>query len=92
MCLYPKFILNRKYLANTKNKGIVPTIRGPRTKYVPVGCGKCMECKKQKARQWQIRLQEEIRHDHTGKFMTYTFTDESLKELEKEINNKQVIS
>ena len=76
-------------MANTKNKGIVPTIRDPRTKYVPVGCGKCMECKKQKARQWQIRLQEEIRHDHTGKFMTFTFTDKSLRQLEIEINNKQ---
>ncbi len=61
MCLYPKIIRNRKYTKNKKNKGVVPTAKDKRMLWVPVGCGKCMECKKQKAREWQVRLMEEIR-------------------------------
>lgn len=86
MCLYPKLIDNRKYRANKKNGGVIPAVSDKRVLLVPVGCGKCMECKKQKARQWQVRLHEEIRHDNTGKFVTLTFSDESLKELASNIN------
>lgn len=86
MCLYPKIIKNRKYLANKKNKGIVPQAKDKRVLYVPVACGKCMECRKQKARQWQVRLSEEIRHNGSGKFVTLTFSNESLEELGSTIN------
>lgn len=85
MCLYPKLILNRKYIPNKKNGGAVPQMTDPRTKWVPVGCGKCMECKKQKSRAWSIRLQEEIRTDKTGKFVTMTFSDEWLVKIEEEV-------
>ncbi len=85
MCLYPKIIKNRKYVANKKNKGIVPQVKDKRVLYVPVACGKCMECRKQKSRQWQVRLTEEVRNDKTGKFVTLTFSDEALEELGKEI-------
>lgn len=85
MCLYPKLIENRKYKANKKNGGVIPAVIDKRTLMVPVGCGKCMECKKQKARNWQVRLHEEIRHDNKGKFVTLTFSDESIKELSREI-------
>jgi hypothetical protein len=85
MCLFPKLIENRKYKANKKNGGIIPPVSDKRTLMVPVGCGKCIECKKQKARNWQVRLHEEIRHDKKGKFVTLTFSDESIKELSKEI-------
>lgn len=37
-----------------------------------------MECKKQKARAWSIRLQEEILTDRTGRFVTLTFSNESI--------------
>ena len=55
---------------------------------VPIGCGKCIECKKQKSREWSVRLQEEIRHMKNGKFVTLTFSEESLVELgeDKSIN------
>lgn len=89
MCLYPKIILNKKYLPNKKNGGIVP--RFPRGKdgkedrrvmYVPVGCGKCMECKKQKANEWRVRLNEEVKSNKMNcHFVTLTFSDESLKKL-----------
>ncbi|AXH73651.1 MAG: replication initiator protein [Microviridae sp.] len=85
MCLYPKLIINRKYLPNKKNKGKIPDITDPRVKYVPIGCGKCMECMKQKSMKWSIRLQEEIRHKKDGNFVTLSFSEESLNELDSEV-------
>jgi len=85
MCLYPKLITNRKYIPNKKNGGVIPAVSDKRVLQVPVGCGKCMECKKQKSREWQVRLQEEIRENKNGKFVTLTFSDESIKELSKNI-------
>ena len=87
MCLYPKLIKNRKYIANKKNGGIIPAISDNRVLMVPVGCGKCMECKKQKTREWTVRLNEEIRNNKNGKFVTLTFSDESIKELDACIGN-----
>ncbi len=85
MCLYPKIIKNKKYVVNKKNGGVIPHLKDGRMGWVPVGCGKCMECKKQKAREWSVRLQEEIRTEKNGKFVTLSFSDESLIELEKAI-------
>ena len=85
MCLYPKLILNKKYSANKKNNGIIPTMMDERTKYVPIGCGKCIECMKQKSRDWQVRLTEEIKINKNGKFVTLTFNEESLTNLSNEI-------
>lgn len=81
MCLYPKIIQNRKYIANKKNKGIIPQMKDKRVQYVPVACGNCMECRKRKTREWQVRLQEEIRENKKGIFITLTFSEEALKEL-----------
>lgn len=85
MCLYPRLINNRKYTANKKNGGIIPAVLDNRVLVVPVGCGKCMECKKQKSREWAVRLQEDLRENKNGKFVTLTFSNESIKELSKEI-------
>ena len=85
MCLYPKLIKNRKYVTNKKNKGVIPEAVDKRVLYVPVGCGKCMECRKQKARQWQVRLQEDIRVNKNAKFVTYTFSERELQKLDNEI-------
>ena len=83
MCLYPKLIKNKKYTRTKKNGGNIPAVTDERTLFVPVGCGKCIECMKQKSRAWQVRLYEEIRENNTGKFVTLTFNNESLKELTK---------
>lgn len=83
MCLYPKLIKNPKYRPNKKNGGRPPFAYDTRVMWVPVGCGECMECMKKKARDWQIRLQEEIRTNKNGKFITLTFDDKSLEELKK---------
>ena len=87
MCLYPKLITNKKYTANKKNGGVIPPLNDIRAKMVPVGCGKCMECKKQKAREWKVRLSEEIKVNKKGLFVTLKFTDESLKELSDGIDS-----
>lgn len=80
MCLYPKLILNRKYLPNKSNGMNPPECKDERTKYVPVGCGKCMECRKMKQREWSVRLNEEIKHNK-GLFTTLTFSNESIYKL-----------
>lgn len=85
MCLYPKLIRNRKYVPNKKNGGTPPVIRDERVTWVPVGCGKCIECMKQKRRQWQVRLMEEIKYNKMAKFITLTFSEESLIVLESKI-------
>ena len=74
MCLYPTFRKNPKYKINKKNGGIVPVMHDNRVKYVPTGCGNCIECRKQKARNWQLRMLEEVKTETNGKFVTLTFS------------------
>lgn len=81
MCLYPRLIRNRKYTVNKKNGGDVPTPNDPRVLAVPVGCGECIECRKKRGREWSVRLQEEIRHDKTGIFVTLTLSNESFRTI-----------
>ena len=84
MCLYPTILKNRKYTITKKDGGDVPAMNDPRTKYVPVGCGKCMECRNQKANSWRVRLMEDLKVHKNAKFLTFTFSDEHLEELDKE--------
>ena len=44
-----------------------------------VGCGKCSECRRQKAQSWRIRLIEEMKVQKYYYFITLTFDEESLK-------------
>lgn len=81
MCLYPRLIKNRKYTANKKNGGNIPPINDIRTLLVPIGCGNCMECRKQKSREWQTRLLEDIKTNNNAKFITLTFSDESYAQI-----------
>lgn len=85
MCLYPKLIKNKKYTVTKKNGGNVPICDDRRKLLVPVGCGKCIECMKQKSRNWQVRLNEDIRHNKNGKFVTLTFNTESLIKIRRSI-------
>lgn len=81
MCLYGKLVKNPKYKKTKKNGGIIPPISDYRVSVVPIGCGNCIECKKQKAREWQVRLLEDVREYTNGKFITLTFSNESIKKL-----------
>lgn len=85
MCLYPRLIKNKKYVSNKKNGGVIPPILDKRVLSVPVGCGKCMECRKQKANHWCVRMQEDIRTNTNGLFVTYSFSDEELQKIDNEI-------
>lgn len=89
MCLYPRLIKNRKYLPNKKNGGQAPPVIDERTRWVPVGCQNCIECRKQKARQWQARLTEDIKHNKNGKFITLTFSNEAILKLSENIKNAE---
>lgn len=88
MCLYPNIIKNRKYTVNKKNEGDVPPLKDHRAQFVPVGCGKCIECRKQKAREWQVRLLEDVKHHTNGKFIALTFDEKQLKEIYDYVRTK----
>lgn len=88
MCLYPKLIQNPKYKANQKNGGVIPPQIDKRTSFVPIGCGNCKECRKQKSREWNVRLHEEIKSNNTGKFITLTFNNEAIKTIQEKIYEK----
>lgn len=70
-----------------KNNYNPPKCTDERTKYVPIGCGHCIECKTQKAREWQIRLNEELKIANYAYFVTLTFSNEELLNLSQEIKN-----
>ena len=86
MCLYPKLIKNKKYTSNKKNGGFIPTVFDERTLLVPVGCGNCIECRKQKARSWQVRLLEDIKVNTECVFVTLTFDNHNLNNLLKDVS------
>ena len=90
MCLYPRLIKNKKYTSNKKNGGNIPVITDERVKMVPIGCQKCIECRKQKAREWQVRLLEDIKENKNGKFVILTFSNESICKLSEEKNIKNL--
>lgn len=87
MCLYPKFFKNPKYLPSKKNKGRPPIITDRRLLYIPAKCGCCIECRKEKQREWRVRLDEELR-ENFGYFITLTISPEGIKELEEKTNLK----
>ena len=84
MCLYPKLIRNPKYTKTKKNGGIIPPLYDKRVQMVPIGCQKCIECRKKKAREWQVRLLEDIKTNRNGKFITLTFNDKWVTQLSTE--------
>lgn len=81
MCLEPRLIENKRYKITNKSKerGFVPPLVDDRTKYVAIGCQYCIECRKKRAREWQVRLLEEIKDKKNGRFVSMTFTPEWLK-------------
>lgn len=83
MCLYPTIIQNKRYTPTIKNGGIIPPFIDSRVLHVPYGCGNCMECRKQKSREWAVRLYEDIKQHTNGKMVTLTLSDESYTKLAK---------
>jgi len=87
-CLYAKLGVNPKYTITKKNKGNVPIPNDARILHIPIPCGRCQKCVEKASREWAMRLKEEIKHDNKGKFITLTFSDESLTMLEIEVKNR----
>lgn len=85
MCLYPRLILNKRYLPNKKNNYNPPKLEDNRMKYVAIACGECLECRKKKANEWQARIKEENKYQKNGKFVTFTFSDEAIYNLIEEL-------
>lgn len=83
MCIYPRLIINPKYRPNKKNGGIPPKPKDKRVMMVPIGCGHCIECKRQKSNEWKVRLSEELKKNKDMYFVTLTFSEDNLKKLEK---------
>lgn len=87
MCLYPKRIKNPKYQESRNNiEGVFNIPSDARLLYIEIPCGYCVECRKKKAREWGIRLKEELKKYH-GIMVTLTFNDEELNKLYKEFNS-----
>ena len=89
MCLYPKLILNKRYCSTKKSGGIVPPCPDNRLKYVTAACGQCYECRKQKQRQWLVRMNEELKNNPNAYFITLTIDDNNMKKLIKECKSKE---
>lgn len=82
MCLYPNLVQNPKYKPNKKNGGDVPHMQDKRVGLVPIKCGLCMECAAARSAEWKSRLLEEVKHQkQKGNFVTFTFNNESYKNL-----------
>ena len=81
MCLYPKIILNKKYLPNKKNNFNPPKCTDERKRYLNADCGYCWQCRKKKSNDWKVRLNEEIRANKDAYFITLTFNDKSYNDI-----------
>ena len=81
MCLYTKYITNKKYQPNKKNNFRAPICKDRRLLLVPAKCGRCIECRKEKQRAWMVRLIEELKTDNKCYFVTLTFNDEQYDYL-----------
>lgn len=88
MCLFSKLIINPKYKANAKNRGNIPYMKDHRVAYVPIQCGNCIECRRAKAREWQVRLLEDIKTNRNGKFISLTFSNEWIQKIVEGYNNE----
>ena len=80
MCLYKKILLNPKYLPNKKNEYSPPKCTDERLRYIEAECGTCYECRKKRAREWGIRIHENLKYEF-GYFITLTISPESMKNL-----------
>lgn len=97
MCTRPVKILNKRYLPTKKNNYNPELLSDERLKEIEVPCGHCVECRKKKARDWSIRLQEELKRDtfinnekQTPLFITLTIRDDKAKELTEKYNLMEV--
>ena len=70
------------YRAKVRNGDSWPVVfkksQGYKDKPVLIPCGKCVECRLEKQRQWAIRCKHESRSWKKNCFITITYNDESI--------------
>lgn len=88
MCIAGRVMKNPRYTKTKKNEGVIPPCFDERLKWIEIPCGVCAECRKKKASDWQIRLQEEYKTQRKGQFVTLTISDEQGETIAKEIGTK----
>lgn len=71
-----------------KNGGHPPIIKDTRMAWITAACGKCYECRKQKANAWKIRMLEEQKEHKICYFVTLTIDDKSYKGLKEKYDLK----
>lgn len=64
----------------------IPECQDERTLYVEIPCGQCIECRKNKTREWQARLSEELKAHKYNYFITLTFSPGELELVKKKAN------
>lgn len=60
-------------------------VGGKEYKQVPVPCGKCEACLARRARDWMIRLKEEMKDASYACFVTLTYDDEHLPRQDRKV-------
>lgn len=81
MCTYTRRILNKRFTPTRKNGWNPPVCHDERLRYIEIECGHCYECKRKKARQWRIRMAEQLRETPTAVFFTGTFSPERIEKI-----------
>lgn len=82
MCLYPRRMKNKRYVATKKNGGNIPLLVDKRMEYIDVPCNKCRPCRRKKANGWRIRLIEELKYNNRKAVMvTLTYSHEGYTKL-----------
>lgn len=88
MCVFTKTMFNPRYKAGIKNGGIIPPVPDMRVLSIEAKCGTCIECRRERASEWQIRLTEEAKaQGYHGHFVTLTFDEEHMNKLAEEVGD-----
>lgn len=90
MCLFPRIIDNPKYKGSKKNNYRPPQVEEKFAK-IAIPCGCCIECRKKRAREWAIRMKEQLKETPKGYFATLTFSDKSIEKLCKETKTENAL-
>lgn len=66
-----------------------PKCTDERFRYIEADCGKCFECRKKRAREWSIRIHENLKYEF-GYFVTLTISPENMEHLREAAGVTQV--
>lgn len=90
MCVFGRTIKNRRYTETKKNGGKIPPLRDMSLLGVETKCGTCIDCLKERAGEWRIRLTEEAKSNQwRGHFITLTYDEYHLQKLQEEVGDSQ---